>query len=102
MPNVDYYKILGLDPECTMTEIKVAYRDMARKYHPDNGVANDQLMKLVNEAYGVYLIPTKDFTMINTVKLDYPQCHLKLAHNRELSRLGKPASPKTRCVLEIS
>ena len=29
------YKILELDPNATMSEIKTAYRKMAKKYHPD-------------------------------------------------------------------
>lgn len=60
MPNIDYYKILGLPSTCTMNEVKQAYRDLARKYHPDNGdTGNDGLMKLVNEAYAILGNPEK-------------------------------------------
>jgi len=31
----DYYKILGIDRNATQTDIKKAYRKLARKYHPD-------------------------------------------------------------------
>ena len=31
----DYYKILGVTPETPVTEIKRAYRKLARQYHPD-------------------------------------------------------------------
>lgn len=32
----DYYKILGLDTsKATNEEIKLAYREQAKKYHPD-------------------------------------------------------------------
>ena len=35
----DYYKILNIDgPKHTMDEIKIAYRDQAKKYHPDVNV----------------------------------------------------------------
>lgn len=32
---VDYYRILGIDREATLEEIKQAYRSLALKYHPD-------------------------------------------------------------------
>lgn len=51
----DYYKILGLDgPKVTDEEIKVAYRRLAKKYHPDINPGNMQAaekFKDVNEAY---------------------------------------------------
>ena len=37
----DYYKILGLDSnKVTEDEIKTAYREQAKKYHPDMNVGN--------------------------------------------------------------
>jgi curved DNA-binding protein CbpA len=51
----DYYKILGLQRECSQGEIKSAYRKLAFRYHPDfnkSQEANYQFM-VVNEAYRV-------------------------------------------------
>ncbi|MCL2365677.1 MAG: J domain-containing protein [Oscillospiraceae bacterium] len=53
----DPYKILGVSPSATDDEVKKAYRDLVRKYHPDNYHDNplsdlaQEKMKEVNEAY---------------------------------------------------
>ncbi len=53
----DPYKILGVDPSASDEEVKRAYRDLARKYHPDNYADNplgdlaEEKMKQINEAY---------------------------------------------------
>ena len=53
----DPYKILGVSPDATDDEIKKAYRNLARKYHPDKYRDSDladlasEKMKEVNAAY---------------------------------------------------
>lgn len=53
----DYYKILGLDDNKVTTEdIKQAYREQAKKYHPDvnvGNIASEERFKDINEAYQV-------------------------------------------------
>jgi len=48
----DPYKILGLDPSCIPSDIIYTYRQLARKYHPDNReTGNEALFKKVTAAY---------------------------------------------------
>jgi len=51
----DYYQILGVSRDAEKSDIKKAYRKLARKYHPDvNKAANaEDKFKEVNEAYEV-------------------------------------------------
>ncbi len=53
----DYYKILGLtNSRVSLEEIKSAYREQAKKYHPDVNVGNklsEERFKDINEAYRV-------------------------------------------------
>lgn len=55
----DYYEILGLKRDATETEIKRAYRKLARKYHPDVNPDAEQDFKDVGEAYDVLKDPEK-------------------------------------------
>jgi len=53
MAFIDYYKILGISKNATESEIKKAYRKLARKHHPDlnpNDKAAERKFKEINEA----------------------------------------------------
>lgn len=52
----NYYDILGIDSDATETEIKSAFRKLARKWHPDvagNSPESVAKFKEINEAYEI-------------------------------------------------
>jgi curved DNA-binding protein len=57
----DYYKILGVARDATQDDIKLAYRRLARKYHPDVSKEPDAeaRFKEVNEAHEALKDPEK-------------------------------------------
>lgn len=57
----DYYKIMGIARDATQDEVKRAYRQLARKYHPDvsKEVDAEAKFKELGEAYEVLKDPEK-------------------------------------------
>ncbi|HXG58562.1 MAG TPA: J domain-containing protein [Thermoanaerobaculia bacterium] len=56
MAGRDYYDILGVKKTATEAEIKKAYRELAKKYHPDKNKGNKEAenkFKEISEAYAV-------------------------------------------------
>ncbi len=55
MKYVDYYQILGVSRDAEKSDIKKAYRKLARKYHPDvnQAATAEDKFKEINEAYEV-------------------------------------------------
>ena len=52
----DYYHVLGVSYNVTPEELKLAYRQLAKRYHPDANSGDqekEEMFKLVSEAYKV-------------------------------------------------
>ena len=60
--NKDYYELLGIDKNSTEKEIKLAYRKLAKKYHPDlnktDPHAKEKFIE-IKEAYDTLINPEK-------------------------------------------
>jgi DnaJ domain len=57
---VQAFRMLGLAPDASPDEVKIAYRDLAQVWHPDRFQGNERLrdkalenLKRINEAYAV-------------------------------------------------
>jgi molecular chaperone DnaJ len=54
---INPYQVLGVSQGATQTEIKKAYRTLAKKYHPDinHEPGSEERFKKINEAYGTLM-----------------------------------------------
>ena len=62
MAENDYYNVLGVAKSSNQDEIKRAYRNLAKKFHPDKNPGNkesEEKLKRINEAYTVLSDPEK-------------------------------------------
>src|SRR5947208_1307781 len=67
MAKKNYYNVLGVSENASGAEIKAAYRKAALKWHPDRWTSKsekerkqaEEMMKEINEAYGVLNNPEK-------------------------------------------
>lgn len=58
---MNYYEILEVSPNASQEIIKIAYKNLAKKYHPDTSNQENaaEIMQRINEAYEVLSNPAK-------------------------------------------
>ena len=50
----DPYKVLGVAPDASDEEIKKAYRDLTKKYHPDLNPGDEEAARKMNDINAAY------------------------------------------------
>lgn len=73
---MNYYKILELHESATGAEIKSAFRNLAKKYHPDvnpGDIGAEKKSKEISEAYSILKNPQKRAEYDNIRKYSIPQ-----------------------------
>lgn len=95
----DPYKVLGVSSNATDDQIKAAYRDLAKKYHPDNYVNNpladlaQEKMQEINEAYDTIIAQRKSGQSSSGYSSGYRggQSQSQFADIRRLINMGRLA-----------
>ncbi len=68
----DYYEVLGIDRNASASEIKKAYRKLAKKYHPDTNPGDKEAeakFKEETEAYEILSDSERKRSMTSMVML---------------------------------
>jgi len=47
----DYYQVLGVPKDASLKQIKIAYRTLASKFHPDHNENTEEQFREIQEAY---------------------------------------------------
>lgn len=76
---INHYAVLGLDPDCTASQIRAAYRFLAKQYHPDLNPGSPAAVtqtQAINVAYEILSDPSR-----------------RAAYDRELAAATTPKPP---------
>jgi len=89
----NYYHVLGVDYSATPDELKLAYRNLAKQYHPDinpDDEEKEEMFKLISEAYYVLSNSDRkasyDLSLILGLNELYDELNQKEQHRRTRRR----------------
>jgi curved DNA-binding protein CbpA len=107
--NDDYYRMLGVDRDASASEIRRAYRRLARQHHPDRNPASDgpERFRMLAEAYAVLNDPGRraryDHTLGPPARQDTPRNKSALLARRGVLELSsREARIAATCSLALT
>ncbi|XP_057719170.1 pentatricopeptide repeat-containing protein At3g05340-like [Arachis stenosperma] len=88
------YAVLGLQPDCSTTEIKAAFRSKVKQFHPDVNKDGDSMIRRVIEAYQILSNCTRSEIIERECldPFDAPECEAFDIFVNELLCVGKACS----------
>lgn len=57
MSSVNLYDVLNVSNDCTPKELKNAYKELAKKFHPDKTSGDSEMFELITHAYNILINP---------------------------------------------
>ena len=85
---MDFYELLGINKDATHEEIKKAYRDMVKKYHPDVN-KSDEASKII-----ISLNEAKETLLDDDKRLEYDKLLNEINHSKTYSNDSTSYSAK--------
>ncbi|MBS4761069.1 MAG: J domain-containing protein [Clostridium sp.] len=94
----NYYRILEISTQASDEQIKLAYRRLVKRWHPDlnnNSSESQQRLKEINEAYEILSDPTARTIYNQTIAAD-TMLHSNSTKTKSASELNKEKEEKER------
>ena len=101
---VNYYELLGIVPQADETEIKQAYRNKLKKWHPDKNIDRineaEETTKILNQAYYTLSDPDRRRQYDRVLRYTQGQDFGKVLDATAFWKKVETASPVLRQILE--
>jgi len=90
----DYYKTLEVNKDATQEDMKNAYRQLAKKYHPDNNSSPEaaEKMKEINIAKDELKITSRDAEEFNEARTQYDKWQMQYSQAQQAPSQPQPQS----------